>query len=311
MRSCATLLNTGKRCFVSGRQISQMPDMTRFHRIFLSPSATEFVPKELQSIATRRRRQEYGGTTAVVALAGWIIQNGRRGIPAWVDQNTRYLIVADVPEPALVQLPSLLGLHKPHLRLHWSRDTGVVTRLLLAQARSAAWEGIVDAYALGETLVVVAGDLTCREFPRRVLPRIGALSESAFGRFELDPAGSYLYWPDQDVHLGVSQLLQAVDPMFLADVEIERYAKEKVSLALLGMRQERGLKQSDIPGLSDRHVRRLENEETRLTVEAAEKLADAFGMHLSEFLQELGERLSSLRDDVMASEALVQASSAG
>lgn len=39
------------------------------------------------------------------------------------------------------------------------------------------------------------------------------------------------------------------------------------------MRERRGLTQGDIPGLSERQVRRLENEESRLTLAAARKLA--------------------------------------
>jgi len=81
--------------------------------------------------------------------------------------------------------------------------------------------------------------------------------------------------------------------MFRADVEIRRYEVEKISLAVLDMRKERRLKQTDIEGLSDRHVRRLENEEIRLSVDAAKKLARAFGLSLSEFLEEMSQRVTA------------------
>ena len=87
-------------------------------------------------------------------------------------------------------------------------------------------------------------------------------------------------------------MLQAVDPMYLADVEIRRYEMEKTSLALLAMRKTRQLKQAEIRGLSERHVRRLEKEKTRLTVDAASKFANAFGLTLPEFLDELSRRIT-------------------
>ena len=103
--------------------------------------------------------------------------------------------------------------------------------------------------------------------------------------------------------MGPSQMLQAVDPMYLSDVEIRRYQMENVSQALLDMRNDRHLKQTEIPGLSERHVRRLENEEARLTVEAATSFAGAFGLTLPGFLDELSERITALRGAVVESDA--------
>ena len=82
---------------------------------------------------------------------------------------------------------------------------------------------------------------------------------------------------------------------FLAEVEIRRYGMENVSQALRDMRHERGRKQTEVSGLSERHVRRLEKEEIRLTVEAASKFARALGLTLSEFMDELSGRITGLR----------------
>ena len=146
--------------------------------------------------------------------------------------------------------------------------------------------------------MVVLGDMSVREFPIERLPQVGRFEPAALSHFVIDSAGSYLYWPDRDVHMGPSQMLQAVDPMYLADVEIRRYEMEKISLALLDMRNDLQLKQTEILGLSERHVRRLEREETRLTVDAASTFASAFGLTLSEFLDELSERITVLQRTV-------------
>lgn len=285
-----------------------------FHRVFLSDGVKELLPRGM----LRQRADELAGceignaeASLVVELASALLASEGHELPKWTDAETRYLVVADVAEPALLRLPAVLALRKPHLRLHVARDSGVVKRIVLAQSRSESWEGIVDAYILGNRLVLVLGDMSIREFPKERLPKVKRMGQAAFEAFVIDEFGSFLHWASGDVHLGPSQLLQAVDPMYLTDIEIRRYAKEKISLALSDMRCERGLKQTDIVGLSERHVRRLEKEEVRLTVDAAERLAEAFGLDISAFLAELGTRLSALTDSDEVSEFPVTAVAAG
>ena len=238
--------------------------------------------------------------TLIVARASELMRPDRVTLPDWVNTETRYLVVLDVPEPAVLRLASTLRLHKPDQRLQVCRDPSVVKRLVIALKRPAPWEGILDAYVLEDTLVVVLGDMSVREFPIDRLPRVRRFAPAVVGRFVIDSAGSYLHWPDRDVHMGPSQMLQAVDPMYLSDVEIRRYEMENVSQVLLDMRNDRQLKQTDIPGLSGRHVRRLEKEAARLTVEAAKKFASAFDVTLSGFLDELSERIAALREGARA-----------
>ena len=234
--------------------------------------------------------------TLVVARASELMRLDRVTPLDWVNTETRYLVVLDVPEQTVLRLASTLRLHKPDRRLQVCRDPSVVKRLVIALKRPAPWEGILDAYVLDGVLMVVLGDMSVREFPIDRLPRVRRFEPAVVGRFVIDSAGSYLHWPDRDVRMGPSQMLQAVDPMYLSDVEIRRYQMENVSQVLLDMRNDRQLKQTNIPGLSGRHVRRLEKEAARLTVDAATKFASAFGMTLSEFLDELSERITALRE---------------
>jgi DNA-binding transcriptional regulator YiaG len=111
--------------------------------------------------------------------------------------------------------------------------------------------------------------------------------------FELDEDGSFLYWAQADLRMGASELIQAVDPMYLADIEIKRHREDNAGAALRSMREQRGLKQADIPGISERQVRRLEKGVSRLTSDAALLLAHAFDLTIEDFLQELGRRLRS------------------
>lgn len=61
------------------------------------------------------------------------------------------------------------------------------------------------------------------------------------------------------------------------------------------MREERGLRQEDIAGLSARQVRRIEKGVSRLTLGAAHALAAAFGTSLAEWLDEVARAAGRLR----------------
>lgn len=232
----------------------------------------------------------------VVVMASEVIQRPNDCVPNWTDADTSYLIVADVPEPALFRLPTILRVHKPDQRMHVSRDINVAKRQVISLTRDRAFEGVIDAYVLWRDLWVVLGDMTIRSFPASRVAFLSALSDEDLQSVEVHSSGSYLHWASQDLRVGPSQLLQAVDPMFLADIAIERYEIEKMSLALRLLREERGLTQSQIDGISDRHVRRLENEEVRLTSDAAQRYAEAFDVSMDGFLEALAGTIAVLRD---------------
>lgn len=209
--------------------------------------------------------------------------------------STRYLVVIDVPEPALMRLPGILELRRPEYRLHVTRDVGVVRRLLVASLRGEPRLGIVDAYVVGDSLVVLTGDFELRSFPIGRVPALDALTPAERNAFEIDADGSYLHWPAHDLHLGVSQLLQAADPAYLIDIEIERNSTDFSGRALRSIREERGLRQSDIPGLSERQVRRIEDGVSRLRPASARSFADALELTVAELLAQIGRRATELR----------------
>jgi len=248
-----------------------MSEARPFSRIAFCGTVEDCLPDpEFRSLARQVARTTRTGPapSLVVALASELIGPERVKLPEWVDTDTRYLVVLDVPEQAALRLASTLRLHRPDQRLQVCREPSVVKRLVIALNRPAPWEGILDAYVLEDFLVVVLGDMRAREFPIKRLPQVRRFASAAVGRFVIDSSGSYLHWPDHDVHMGPSQMLQAVNPMYLSDVEIRRYEIANVSQALLDMRNDRQLKQTEIPGLSERHVRRLEKEKARLTLQS-------------------------------------------
>lgn len=233
----------------------------------------------------------FAASGAVCLLASDVIHG--HVLPTWIDSETRFLVVLDVPLGAAMRLPTLLRLRKPDRRMFLTNDVDSVRRWVIAPNRLRPNEGVIDAYVVGETLTVFVGDLTIRSFPATQVPSIRSLAPEHLAQVEIDVDGSFLTWPNTDIHLGPSQLLQAVDPSELAEIEIERFRSENTAMALKHMREQRGLRQSDIAGLSERQVSRLENAESRLTARAAENFGKSFGLTLAEFLDELGCLLAS------------------
>lgn len=279
-------------------QMSEIP----FRRVHFSRGLLSTLPPAIRRVAEHASQSHRGDEKetprSLVALkASEVIQDPGGCVPGWVDVETAYLILADVPEPALFRLPTILRVHKPDQRIHVTRDVNAVKRQAIALTRDQAFEGIVDAYVLWRDLWVVLGDMSIRCFPTNQVSFLAGLSEEKLQDLQVHSSGSYLLWESIDLRVGASQLIQAVDPMHLADVVIERYAAEKMSLALRLLREAKGLTQSEIAGLSDRHVRRLENEEVRLTSETAQKYSQAFGTSIGEFLGQLGSCLSRLEGD--------------
>ena len=274
--------NTAKPCYFSPKAVSA-PDL----------------PPRLRKLASDLNRSGESGAFAapvVAAFASELISSQPIVLPAWSSGSaTRFLVIADVPEPALLRLSSALALRKPEQRLHLTRDPGAVRRLLISSVRREPFLGIVDAYIWEDALNLVTGDFQFRSFPLSAVPIVSELAGEERGAFEIGEDGSYLHWPARDLHLGVSQILQAADPMYLADIAIERHAQDHTGAALRSMREEKGLRQCDIPSLSERQVRRIEEGISRLRVDAADKFASAFGIGTGELLDEIARRAGRAR----------------
>lgn len=271
-------------------------------------SHPRFISRKLQTAAAlsaplrriaRRIGAGEGADRSAPVVAGFasefIFPTPGENLPPGRNSSTRYLAVIDVPEPALMRLPGVLELRRPEYRLHVTRDVGVVRRLLVSSLRDDPRLGIVDAYVLGDSLVVLTGDFELRSFPIARVPALASIPSSERSAFEIDADGSYLYWPEPDLHLGVSQLLQAADPAYLIDIEIERNSNDFSGRALRSIREERGLRQADVPGLSERQVRRIEDGVSRLRPASARSLADALELTVAELLAQIGRRATELR----------------
>jgi hypothetical protein len=278
-------------------------------RYFLTESVWRSVPRSLRSRFRVEGSEDFDIEAGVVpclfASASELFGERDRVIPdALATADARYaIIVDDVPVQELFGIPSHLNLHKPDLRAHLTPDAGIVRRALVSRLRDHPAEAILDAWLFDSDLCLLLADLGKRRVDLSRVRALGGVGRRETSRFEIDEDGSYLHWPEADVHLGVSQILQAVDPEFLSQVEIERNALDYTGWALERWRREAGIRQTDVEGLSERHVRRIEQGVSRLTSAAAERFAQAFGRTTGAFLDELARRSRRTREDVDRSPA--------
>ena len=110
--------------------------------------------------------------------------------------------------------------------------------------------------------------------------------------FEIDPDGSFIHWPDLDVHLGWNQFLQAVDPAELLKAQ-QRSAgfNERYGAAIRKVREAAGILQSKVEGLTERQLRRIEQGECRATTAALTALAKAHGLDVNAYMDGLAKAM--------------------
>jgi hypothetical protein len=155
---------------------------------------------------------------------------------------------------------------------------------LIARAMVASDRLFVTS-CLPETLEIGFDDL-------RSLQQIRAADRPAF-QIAID--GSYIHWPSADIHLDLDAIRSALDPEYRDRRAAARVAHdERYGAAIAAFRTERGLRQADIPGLSERQVRRIEKGE-RPTVGALWSLARAHKLNLNEYLSKLALRCGKRR----------------
>jgi hypothetical protein len=172
-------------------------------------------------------------------------------------------------------------------------DLVVPSRVLRAWAHGAQEELIADAKVASDRLFVTSCALRQYEVPIDKIAALKSLSESTRVNFTIDEDGSYLHWPEPDIHLDLDAIRVAIDPVASRKAfEAKALHHHRYGGAIAMLRLKKGLKQSDIPGLSDRQVRRIESGEGT-TYESLSRLANAHGMGLDEYLNQLANISSS------------------
>jgi hypothetical protein len=148
--------------------------------------------------------------------------------------------------------------------------------------------GIIDAYLAGAMLLVRGPRHRMLHVPVSSVPALRAQPPAVLQNFVIDPDGSFIDWPELDVHLGWNQFLQVVVPAELRKAQ-QRSAdfNERYGAAIRRVREAAGILQARVEGLTERQLRRIEQGECRATSAAIVALANAHGLDANAYMERL------------------------
>jgi hypothetical protein len=170
-------------------------------------------------------------------------------------------------------------------------ELDAVRRIVFARRQGAEDDLIASATIDDDKLVVWNCEPRRFEVPVAELPVLAKMSADVRANFEVSQSGSRIRWPGADVDINLDTIREIADPELRREHEARaRHEAARYARALRQLREEKGLKQSDIEGLTDRQVRRLEEGGTVPQIETLKKLAAAHGMSINDYLNELAKR---------------------
>lgn len=172
-------------------------------------------------------------------------------------------------------------------------DPSAVGRMVFA--RQAKAESTLIASAAVEDGKLIVWSCEPRRFAVSAseIPALSKMTREALADFEVSETGSRIHWNDGDVDLNLDVIRAYADPDVRRKHEAERRQEAaRYAGAIRKLREERGIRQAGIAGLSERQVRRLEEGQTLPHSATLKKLAAAHGMAVEDYLRELAKRSS-------------------
>ncbi len=151
---------------------------------------------------------------------------------------------------------------------------------------------MIDARLVDDWLLVRGPMGRMLHVPLESIRALTGRPRSAVRNFTIDPDGSFIEWPDLDVHLGWDQFLQAVEPAEHRKAQ-QRTAgfNRRYGAAIRAVREQAGILQSRIEGLTERQLRRIEKGESRATTSAIDALARAHGLDPNAYMESLAKAM--------------------
>lgn len=224
----------------------------------------------------------------VLALASLLEQVAELVREARGRHHLRGLLVRTDLDPRWIQqMLDRAGL-RTNSKLLLHEGSEIPRRILDAWRREAENVLIADALALPDRLLVLSCALDRLEVPFDSLAALRSLPAASRERFSIASDGSYIHWPDGDIHLDLEALRIAVDPQAREAAAVERLRRSRrMGDAIRELRRQQGLRQSDVAGVSPRQVRRIEAGESFPRAATLSIIAAAHGDELHEYLDRL------------------------
>ena len=182
-------------------------------------------------------------------------------------------------------------------RIHVAREedpesiSEILYRLVRAMSQPQEAPSILDAWVEGDDLVLLSPRFERLSVPLQKLEKYIGKAKRRAVEFEIDEDGRFLFWPHADVHLGWEQMMQIVDPTTaVAAQERTDEFNCRYGAAIRSLREEAGLTQASVEGLTERHLRRIEQGKQSVTSSAIKALAKAHGMKIDDYMKELAAK---------------------
>ena len=173
-------------------------------------------------------------------------------------------------------------------------NSSVPNRVLAAWLHNAQAELIADATVAGDRLIVVSCEPKTYEVRFDQMPALKKIASRERRNFEIAEDGSFIWWPSADIHLDLDALRTITDPSWRKRAKrIRQTHGREYGMAIAALRKDHGLRQTDILGVSERQLRRIE-ESGAVSVHSMEQLAKAHGMPLAQYLDALAHKLRPL-----------------
>lgn len=174
--------------------------------------------------------------------------------------------------------------------VHSNKD--VPKRVLMAWSLGCPDQLIATAQVIDNALFVMACNHALFRIDFEELPALKRVPIAQRALFCISSEGSYIAWPEADVHLDLDAIRYVKDVAWREKKDRERLIYDsRFGEAVAALRKKCNLKQTDIAGLSERQVRRIEKGE-RTRVRTLEILAQSHGLPLKAYLDSIANILN-------------------
>jgi len=158
-------------------------------------------------------------------------------------------------------------------------------RVINAWSWGAQYQLIANATVIGDRLLVFSCAMEKLEIAFSDLPCLKLIPIDERSNFTISEEGSYLHWAKQDIHLDLDALRYAINPNIKHKFDAYKLSHDQeFGKAIATLQKQSKLKQSDIIGLSERQVSRIEKGEGT-KVETLSLFAQAHQMKLNDYLE--------------------------
>ena len=174
--------------------------------------------------------------------------------------------------------------------VHSNKD--VPKRVLMAWSLGCPDQLIATAQVIDNALFVMSCNHALFRIDFEELPALKRVPIAQRALFFISSEGSYIAWPEAEVHLDLDAIRYVKDVAWRKKKDRERLIYDsRFGEAVAALRKKYNLRQTDIAGLSERQVRRIEKGE-RTRVRTLEILAQSHGLSLKAYLDSIANILN-------------------